>query len=671
MSVSQDIKINVDLGDATASVRTLNDLKEAFEKAEGGAGIFGSAIKALQNPLLAIPLAVGSAVAAIDKITESSAHAAESLAQIGIVAAGLGLSTDKLQALQAAALQSGVGIQTFNTAFERFNVNTQAARTGQGAFAEDLRKLGISLVDTNGNFKDSSTLLLDLATAFQQGNVGSKQLQDSFGRGTWAQMANMLKEMSTDADQLATNAKKIGLLVPESTIENAKKAADALAVVKQVEDTFKNESLVNLSAAAIQWEKIKNSISNIPLNILSALDIGGTSSNAKFQSMSSSDLATAKANAQAEAARQATLSQGAFSGLGGFAADEYDKQLAIIKQINDIESERADTAAKHAMHEVNVDSAMASEVALALKLNELAQLREDLSHATLDDDIKHLQNELAVYNLQLQTRTLLDQNKDAASARANSADLNAANAFVAANADQSAQKSIDALMDKSPDLMKKFTEEASKSIPEVPLNTWDQALLGFDEVVKKHSSDWKQDFNQVFGDMTTGIVNFVTTGKFSFKSFTAEILTDLAKIAVEKGLAGIFGLVLDAVGGPTAASSSSGAAGITRAARGNTFAFASGGLTNGYTQIGNAVMGEQNMEAVLPLTRDKSGNLGVASTGGDSSGGDVYNVSVTVQSNGNDDKKQGSTIAKAIMERIADARIENAQRAGNSLTRRN
>ena len=122
----------------------------------------------------------------------------------------------------------------------------------------------------------------------------------------------------------------------------------------------------------------------------------------------------------------------------------------------------------------------------------------------------------------------------------------------------------------------------------------------------------EQLFNAAFSSAGNGLATFCTTGKLNFKSFTASLLSDLAKImaqlAMMKAVKGIgsalgidFGdLSLNADGGVYQSADLSRYSG-TVVNRPTFFAFAKGA----------GVMGEAGPEAILPLRRGADGKLGV------------------------------------------------------------
>lgn len=155
---------------------------------------------------------------------------------------------------------------------------------------------------------------------------------------------------------------------------------------------------------------------------------------------------------------------------------------------------------------------------------------------------------------------------------------------------------------------------------------------------------------------------FVTTGKLSFSDLASSIISDMAKIAAQQAMMGALGAMFGALGGfsfggagngltPGSAGYNSSNLGASAAGYGPKY-FAKGGAFSGGTQYfangsafsngifnnptpfsmanGNTgVMGEAGPEAIMPLTRTSSGDLGVRMVGGNG-GGSATMVNVVV-----------------------------------------
>ena len=131
----------------------------------------------------------------------------------------------------------------------------------------------------------------------------------------------------------------------------------------------------------------------------------------------------------------------------------------------------------------------------------------------------------------------------------------------------------------------------------------------------------EQMFTAAFNSAGNALATFCTTGKLNFKSFTASLLSDLAKIMAQMAMMQAVKGIGSAFGWGSAATAS-----VTPNADGGVYQSAdlsrySGTVVNRPTFFafakGAGVMGEAGPEAILPLRRGADGKLGVvADVGG-------------------------------------------------------
>lgn len=134
-----------------------------------------------------------------------------------------------------------------------------------------------------------------------------------------------------------------------------------------------------------------------------------------------------------------------------------------------------------------------------------------------------------------------------------------------------------------------------------------------------------------FNQLDQSVANFVKTGKLNFSSFAESVLGMLAEIAVKSALVqgvnavlGAFGVTANAKGGVYSSSSLSAYSGQI-VDRPTLFAFAKGA----------GLMGEAGPEAIMPLTRNANGVLGVRAVGTDgASGSAAPQVHINISSDG-------------------------------------
>jgi hypothetical protein len=154
---------------------------------------------------------------------------------------------------------------------------------------------------------------------------------------------------------------------------------------------------------------------------------------------------------------------------------------------------------------------------------------------------------------------------------------------------------------------------ASKDLPalsQIGLGIRDGAKSYVDQVGTL-SQEMSKAVTATFQRLENSIFDFIKTGKFAFREFTQAILDDLTKIAIRRAI------VL-----PLA----NAAFGPTKSANGNVFQggnlvpFATGGILSGPTMFPlnggkTGLAGEAGPEGILPLSRGKSGRLGVDASG--------------------------------------------------------
>ena len=151
--------------------------------------------------------------------------------------------------------------------------------------------------------------------------------------------------------------------------------------------------------------------------------------------------------------------------------------------------------------------------------------------------------------------------------------------------------------------------------------------------------------------MEDALVDFVTTGKMNFKNLANSIIKDMARIAIQqsitKPLAGF-------LGGMFAKGAAFDGGLVDKYAKGGVvnkptlFKYASGGSGN------FGLMGEAGAEAILPLKRGRSGNLGVEVSGGGSTNV-VVNVDATgsaVEGDEAEGRELGQVLAAAVQGEI-------------------
>ena len=244
------------------------------------------------------------------------------------------------------------------------------------------------------------------------------------------------------------------------------------------------------------------------------------------------------------------------------------------------------------------------------------------------------------------------------------------------------------------------TTEGLPSLTEDQSKKAQSILDKYAESVRDVNSQIANSFVSTFKKLEDSLVEFVQTGTLNFKKLAQSIISDITRIFIRSqiiapltgGLGNIFGgggnifSGLFGRGSKTIRGVSTGS-GLNALdfddpnanfAKGAAFAsnqiipYAKGGIVNGIVNKptifpfanGIGLMGEAGAEAILPLKRGRSGNLGVEATGGG-----IGNIVVNVDASGSSvegDEQQGRELGRLISVAIQSELIEQ-QRPGGLL----
>lgn len=158
-----------------------------------------------------------------------------------------------------------------------------------------------------------------------------------------------------------------------------------------------------------------------------------------------------------------------------------------------------------------------------------------------------------------------------------------------------------------------------------------EATNNYLDMVRNTAAQTEAAFSSAFNGLEDVFVDFVRTGKTSFSSLADSIIADLIRIQTRQN---ITGPLASALGGLFSNTSDAGPVKPVFSAKGNVFDSPSlSAYSNGIYSTpqlfafakGAGVFGEAGPEAIMPLTRTPSGDLGVRAMGG---GGSMPKVEV-------------------------------------------
>lgn len=207
-------KLGISLPDGVSkSLNSLGGLDAGVLASIGGFAALVAAIAEVEQKLISL--------------TQEQAAAA---GEIQDLAMQTSLSTETIQEYQYASELIGVSFDTLVGAHTRMIRSMSDAQSGTESAVETWRKLGVSIVDTNGNLRDSEAVFMEVMEAL--GNVENATERDAiamevFGRS--AQDLNPLIVQGTDAFRdLCDEAHEVGRVLTDVELEALAQVDDAL-----------------------------------------------------------------------------------------------------------------------------------------------------------------------------------------------------------------------------------------------------------------------------------------------------------------------------------------------------------------------------------------------------------------------------------------------------------
>lgn len=194
------------------------------------------------------------------------------------------------------------------------------------------------------------------------------------------------------------------------------------------------------------------------------------------------------------------------------------------------------------------------------------------------------------------------------------------------------------------------------------------------ESVRRYSEEASNTGAQIGNAMSNSFktaedafVQFTTTGKISFKSMAASILSDLARIAAKKAIAGLVNMAINAWNGPSSGSSGSSSAG----GFGYDYGPLAGARATGGSVLGNSayLVGERGPEIFRPTG---AGSITPNSSIG-GAGSITINMELNVADSGTstdssgDSSQQARALGEMITSKVKEV-ISNERRQGGMLS---
>ncbi len=213
------VKISADITAFNNSLTTAAKNIDAWSKQTmGGFTQLGTSLATLGTRFAVAIAPIAALVAGLGAIVIKTANAGDELLS---TSQKVGVSVEKLSALQFAAKLSNLGVTELATGLKLLSKNITETGAGTGEARDAFTALGISVKDAKGNIKPTADLLLELADKFANMEDGAGKTALAmrlFGR-SGAEMIPFLNKGSAGINELTEEAKRLGIVFTQEAAE--------------------------------------------------------------------------------------------------------------------------------------------------------------------------------------------------------------------------------------------------------------------------------------------------------------------------------------------------------------------------------------------------------------------------------------------------------------------
>ena len=177
--------------------------------------------------------------------------------RIGKVAKTTGIAAETLQRFSFAAELAGVSTDQAQVALRRFSRRLGEAQKGTGELAPTLKRLGIDLKDSSGEFKSAEDVLFDLADAIANTEGSSERLAIAFKAfdSEGAELVSVLANGSDAMRALFDEADSLGAVLSGSAIRGVEAFNDEFNKLQTLIGGIANVFVASLAPALTKVTK--------------------------------------------------------------------------------------------------------------------------------------------------------------------------------------------------------------------------------------------------------------------------------------------------------------------------------------------------------------------------------------------------------------------------------
>ena len=486
-------KINFILQGVNNTQKAFNDIKRNLNvldrKTKGLQKSFAFVAKSATATFTAVSVAVGVSTMKIDRLVKTSEK--------------LGVSVEFLQKFRFAAEQAGIRVETADMAVQRFTRRLAEADKGTGEAKDALAQLGIQLRDSTGALRPVEEVLLDVADGIANVSNESEKVRLAFKffDSEGVALVGTMKGGSEVLRQFFNDAESLGGVLSQSAAKGVADFADEFTRLKTLLGGLVNNLTASLAPAL---EQITNDFVTF---VQKQVELqGGFRNFGNFLANEFIGVLQMIISALTTLSNVVIDVLNTIKGAGQFLGltEETEAVKALRQELNMLNSVQAVNAR---FRKENIDSGQAEAERQRIKF-----LQEQIALLQSQGSIQKLNADNLLAKLE-QLRTNLKENP--------------INLFPKENGDGDD--------DEGTNTFGGFLKNAKQGLEEFSKESVDSML--------------KNAFTNAFKSAEDAMLDFIMTGKSSFKDLVNSIVSDLARIQIRKGITSLFGGFLNSFDG--------------------------------------------------------------------------------------------------------------------------
>lgn len=239
-TINKNEKATDDLGDE------VDDLGKDLKETENKALSFGDVLKAnlaseaIVGGVKMLASGIKNVASGVVNLSKEATGYADEMITLS---AQTGIATDKLQEFNYMQELTDVSVDTITKTMAKQTKSMKAAQDGTKLSVEAYEKLGISVMDANGNLRDGETVYWEVIDTL--GEMQNETERDAIAMqlvGKSAQDLNpLIKAGSKQIKQFAKEAREAGAVLDEKTLNSLLETDDAMQRITQATDIAKRK----------------------------------------------------------------------------------------------------------------------------------------------------------------------------------------------------------------------------------------------------------------------------------------------------------------------------------------------------------------------------------------------------------------------------------------------